>query len=249
MKVAGAIEPCLCVEIGNVDDEGVPFPAPTGITHRPLDGALGMLTVQVDVTKAIVLEQHADVGRRLNDLKRKRHVHDARDTRLKALRLRVQGETVLEVLVPCCQRRRQIRELAAFDNTLAGRDALGGLMVLNIPGGGGEGLPDARKIRLAIGSAGQPVRCSRSRRLSGHPVHREPSNPQQNDYGGDDDRGAYGPTCHLVLVTSRTPPENACARRPCTPEKTARPPNALAPTIRTWASDSAAIQTRPSTVA
>src|SRR4030095_5687072 len=120
---------CVCVEISDVDDEGVPFPAPTGITQRPLDGALGMLTVQVDVTKAIVLEQHADVGRRLDDLKRKRHVHDARDARLKALRLRVQGKAVLEVRVPSGQRLGQVGKLPAFDDALSGGDALGGLMV------------------------------------------------------------------------------------------------------------------------
>src|SRR5262245_61920986 len=41
-------------------------------------------------------------------------------------------------------------------------------MVLNVPRGGVQRLPDAAEIRLAISSAGQRVRgCRRSRRLGG----------------------------------------------------------------------------------
>ena len=107
----------------------------------------------------VVLVEHRDVGRRLHDLKRVGHVGDARDARLVAFRLGVRGAAVRVVLLFLRQRLGRVRNLVALDDSLPGGNAERGGVILDVPGGGVEHLPDAGEVRLAVGG-------SRNRRLS-----------------------------------------------------------------------------------
>src|SRR5262245_12453974 len=100
VKISGAVEPRLVVEVDDVDDERVAFPSPARVAHPPVDVAWRMLRpVGVDRARRMhVLEQHRDAIGCLKDLKWVRHVHDSRDARQIALALRVRARAVLIVL-------------------------------------------------------------------------------------------------------------------------------------------------------
>jgi hypothetical protein len=70
-----------------------------------------------------VLVEDGDLRGRLDDFKRVRHVVDARRPHHVALRFRIVDEPSPAVLLPFRQRQRQIGNLVAFDDALAGRQA------------------------------------------------------------------------------------------------------------------------------
>ena len=72
---------------------------------------------------AAVLESHPDVIGRLENLKRKRHIHDARHPEQISFRIRIGGRTVLEILPLLWERLRPVRKLVALDHALSCRHA------------------------------------------------------------------------------------------------------------------------------
>src|SRR5262249_19334022 len=120
--------------------------------------------VHEDVADSVdVLEEKRDLLGALRNLKRVRHVHDAGDARQPALRVRIGGVPVLEVLLLLGQRLRSIGDLVALDDASPGRHALVADVVLYVPVSSSHGLPDAREIRLAIGRAGHSAGAGRGR--------------------------------------------------------------------------------------
>ena len=85
----------------------------------------------------------------------KGQIRGARDARQVALPERVGHEPVLEVLVALRERRRLIRNGAALDHAHSRRNAFAGRVRFEIPVRGGDDLPDAVQVGLA-------VRCTRA---------------------------------------------------------------------------------------
>ena len=107
----------------------------------------------------VFVQQH-QIFRRLDDLKRKGHVGEPRHARQVALRFRIGGRPVLEVLLLLRGRPGLIGDLVAFDDTLSGGHALLRAVILNVPRGGVRDLPEAGEIGL-------PVRRARNGVLGG----------------------------------------------------------------------------------
>src|SRR5205814_1029475 len=79
-KIPGAIEPRFICEMDDVHNKGVSFPMATRVSQPKIQRSLEMRSsVRIDgPIGAAVLESHPDVIGRLENLKRKRHIHDAR---------------------------------------------------------------------------------------------------------------------------------------------------------------------------
>src|SRR5205085_7740687 len=103
------------------------------------------------------LESDRNVIARLKNLKWEFHVHDARNAWHEALRERIGGLTVLVVFLLFRGRGWLVRNLAALDYASAGRHAVPRAVVLQIVRRSVADLPDALKIRFAVGCAGH--RC------------------------------------------------------------------------------------------
>src|SRR4029450_4028947 len=88
-----------------------------------------------------------DVVRELGDLKRKWHIRDAWHARHIAFRFRIEGRTLFEVLLLLRQGPLLIWNVIALDDTLSRRHAESPGMILNIPRGSVERLPDAFQPR------------------------------------------------------------------------------------------------------
>ena len=117
--------------------------------------------VRVDKPDALrVLERHRHVGRRLEDLKRKRHVHDARHAWQIALRFRIGGRAIGEVLLLPLERPGLVGDLVAFNDSLAGGHAQPRGVVLDLPRRGSEHLPDALQIGPAVGRPWNRAVCA-----------------------------------------------------------------------------------------
>ncbi len=152
VEIARAIEPGLLVEIDDVDDEGVAFPVATRIAHPPVDMTLGMFFVHVRVANRVdVLVKKGHLIPALHDLKRVRHVRDARNAGQVTLGFGVGRLAVLVVLLLLQQRRGRVRDFVALNHTFASGNTKPRAVVLNIPCGGVDDLPDALDVRLAVG--------------------------------------------------------------------------------------------------
>jgi hypothetical protein len=79
----------------------------------------------------------------LNDSKRMRHIRDAGDTREMALDFRVECLAILEVLLLPGERRWLVRDLVPLDHAFPGRYAQPRAVILNVPSGCVEDLPNA----------------------------------------------------------------------------------------------------------
>src|SRR5678816_659497 len=121
MEVAGAIEPGLIVEPGDIDDERVAVPLRHRLTHPRIDrGWPGILQVNVaDGARIFVRDQQ--LTRTLDDLKRIRHVGRPRDAGQIALDLRIARQPLLLVLLLRLQRVGLVRKLVAVDDAHARR--------------------------------------------------------------------------------------------------------------------------------
>ncbi len=113
MEVPGPVEPGLRVETRHINDERIAFPPCDGVSHVDVC-RIGVYRVQVKrALGACELEDHHDIVRALDDLKRVRHVHRARSTRQETIDLRIAVQPVVEVLLLPLRRPRLVRDLVA----------------------------------------------------------------------------------------------------------------------------------------
>ena len=97
VEIAGAVEPRLPVEVGDVHDQRVAVPPANGVAVPEVEAIDVCLSVQVDgaIVVDVLVENHHGL-RRLDDLKRKRQIREARHTGLEALGQRIGGRAVLK---------------------------------------------------------------------------------------------------------------------------------------------------------
>src|SRR2546426_170823 len=157
VKIPSAIEPCLICEIHNIDNEDVALPVSSGISHPKIERPLWMWSsVRVNVSpSAVVLERDPYIIGRLENLERKRHIHNAGNTKQISLRIRIGRRAILEILPLLRKRLGPVRKLVAFDNALAAGHAEPCWMVLDIPCRRVQYLPDALQVWFPVGHAGQ----------------------------------------------------------------------------------------------
>ena len=130
----------------------------------------------------IELVGERDGLRGLSDLKRIGHVGDARHSWQKTVRLgEIGGLAIGEVFLLLCQSRGQVRDLVALHDAQSRGDAQLPRVVLNVPGGRIQGLPDTVEIGLSIGQFAR----SGSRGFSGGRSLRQRGNLHQTQAGRD----------------------------------------------------------------
>ena len=118
-----------------------------------------MRAVHIDVTKTMnILIEDRDLCGRLNNLKRIGHIRDPGHTDHLAIRFRVRGQAVPEILLPLRGGPRLVRNSIANDDALPGGDSQSARMIFNVPHGRVYGLPDALKIRISVGSSRRRIR-------------------------------------------------------------------------------------------
>jgi hypothetical protein len=105
-----------------------------------------------------VFVEDRDLGRRLHDLERVRHVVDPRRADHEAFRLGIRGMPAAIVHLALRERQRQVRNLVALDNALARRNAKLRRVILDIPDCRVDRLPDPLQIGLAVGGSRHAVR-------------------------------------------------------------------------------------------
>ena len=125
VEIPGPIEPGPVVEMDHIDDERVPLPAAARVAHPPVDRPTGMrVPVHVDVANGVqILVEDGDLVGLLNDLKRIRHVGDARHSGKVALGLRIERRALVEVLLLLRERRRLVGDGAPFHHAVPGGHA------------------------------------------------------------------------------------------------------------------------------
>jgi hypothetical protein len=140
----------------------------------------GRLPVEVDQAMNLLpLERNCDVLVGLKNLKRKFHIHNARDSGHKALRKRIGGLTVCEILKFLCRSPRLIGYRATVHDSFASRHPQFRGMILQIVRRPVANLPNSLQIRFAIPCPRQSLR--------GHRQYRE----QDKD---------HGPEKHMYLL-------------------------------------------------
>ncbi len=167
MVVAGAIEPRVLAEVDAVDHQRVAVPAAARITHPPVDVPGGMgIAVHVDLADGVVVfvEDVHLVGL-LHDLERERHERDARHAREITLRFRIERRALRFVLFLLRQRLRFIRQLVSRDHAFARGHAEPGAVILKVPRGGVEDLPDSLDVGVAVSRLWRRIRRHVRRRL------------------------------------------------------------------------------------
>ena len=120
VMIAGAIEPRLIVEAGDGDDERVAFPHADRLPHPRIDRRRAGILQQDVAHRAGVFIRDEDRLVAVQDLERHRHVVRARHAGQVALDLRIAIEPVRLVLFLLLRGLRQIRNLVAFDDAVAG---------------------------------------------------------------------------------------------------------------------------------
>src|SRR5262249_16944341 len=94
-------------------------------------------------------------------LKRKLHIHDARNAGQKAAGQWIELLAIDGVLLLLRRGPRLVRNLAAFDDAPARRHAVLCSVILKVVPGSISRLPDALQIRFAVWSAGQRLSIRR----------------------------------------------------------------------------------------
>ena len=178
MEIPSSVEPGPIVEMDHIDNEGIPLPAAARVPHPPLDWPLRMrIPVHINVANGVlILVQDGDFVGLLNDLKRMRHVRDARNSRKVALGFRIERRAIVEVRLLSGQGRGLIRD-RSFHDTAPGGHTEARTVILEIPGSRVEHLPNALQVRLPIRRARRRV-CRRRRGLPHRGGRRE-----QADHG------------------------------------------------------------------
>ena len=211
MEITRPVEPAQVVEISGIHNQGLPFPMAVGPSHPTVRG--GVFVIHVNGAKAArILKDHHDVLRILNDLKRVRHIHGARDTRQIAFDFRIQVHPIGEVFFLLLERLGLVRNRTAFNDAKPGSNgefraelpewAGSRSMAFDVPICRVHGLPDTVQVWFAILCA----RCSIGGRLSGRRC-RPPGSLPQGRYSGRQDaqchnHGAYKPSSHLIDLPS-----------------------------------------------
>ena len=105
------------------------------------------VAVHVDVAKrVVVLVEDVDLVRLLDDLKRIRHVGDARHAGEQALGVGIERRATRVVLLLLLECPGLIRNVIPFDHASAGRHAESRIVILNIPRGRVQDLPDSLQV-------------------------------------------------------------------------------------------------------
>src|SRR5262245_575228 len=112
MEVSGSIKPRFFVEIDDINYERIAFPVAARIPHPPRQTSFWMgAAVRIDVPRRMrIFVEDRCLRRRLNNLKRKRHVGDAWNTGQKTSRLRVRARTLFIVRFPLGESLWPIRQ-------------------------------------------------------------------------------------------------------------------------------------------
>ena len=127
MEVSRPVEPVLAVEIGDLDNECVPLPSPHRMPHvSVVRRSCGF--IEMDHPRCVgKCVGHLYFVSALDDLKRVRHVHRARNARQVALELGIAVYPMLSVLPLHRRRFRLVRNLAVtFHDANRRRNAGGG---------------------------------------------------------------------------------------------------------------------------
>ena len=156
MKIPGHVEPGAVVVVDDVHDQRVAFPAAARVTHPEVHAGTSGLSVGIDEAEhRRPLEGDRDVLGCLENLKWKLHVHDPGDAGHITTRQRIGRLPVREVLELFRRGRRLVRNLAAFDDSLACGHPIPCGMILKIVGCPVADLPNPLEVRFAVGSARQ----------------------------------------------------------------------------------------------
>src|SRR2546421_1313224 len=116
------------------------------------------VAVHVDeADHAGVLVQDGDLVGLLHDAERIRHVGETRHARQNALVLRIERLAVLEVLLLLRERLGAVGNLVPLDHATACGNTEARAVILQVPGGGVQHLPDALQVGLALARAGWRV--------------------------------------------------------------------------------------------
>ena len=225
VEVAGAIEPALVVEAGDVDDQRLAFPTSDRLTHPRVDRCRSWV-LQIHVTRRPrILVGDEDRLRALEDLKRIRHVVRARHAGQVAFDLGVGGQPVLLVLLFLREGGWRVGNLVAFNNADARRHRTDSAqrkhgrgrhrpiwtrperkgrasdVGLKVPIRFVHGLPDAVQIRMPVGRARRPIR---GRLLTGHRRHRQRNYCGQCRRCTNTDRSPKSESHQLIPLQART---------------------------------------------
>src|SRR2546421_8221577 len=116
------------------------------------------VAVHVDeADHAGVLVQDGDLVGLLHDAERIRHVGETRHARQNALVLRIERLAVLEVLLLLRERLGAVGNLVPLDHATACGNTEARAVILQVPGGGVQHLPDALQVGLPLARAGWRV--------------------------------------------------------------------------------------------
>src|SRR2546427_7769319 len=109
----------------DVHNKCVSLPMATRVSHPKIQRSLEMWSsVRIDgPIGAAVLESHPDVIGRLENLKRKRHIHDARHPQQIPFRIRIGGRPVLEILPLLLEGLPPVKKLLSLDHAPSCRHA------------------------------------------------------------------------------------------------------------------------------
>ena len=226
--IPSPVEPRLLTQSGDVNDQGIAFPASARPTHPRIRRSLWSRIHTDRAGRACELIRHEDVrARALDDLKRKRHVRRARHAGHVALQFRIAGRMPLLVVADVhfhslfkvgflfCQRLRFVRNLPAFDDTLpCGARPIRahdfrmrswlGLMILNIPiRSKNKRLPNPVQVGMTVRHARRSV-CRK--RISGSGLLTRGGYNREPDYDGNgsrDNPGRCGSKAHTHRICPR----------------------------------------------
>nr|ABZ06408.1 hypothetical protein ALOHA_HF4000009L19ctg1g5 [uncultured marine microorganism HF4000_009L19] len=143
-----------------VDDQRIVLPATARVAHPKIDVALGVRTaIHVDGASDMhILVQNQHTVGKLQNLKRIGHIRDAGHPGHIALGFGVCGPAAVKVLLFFRQRPRLIGNLIPLHDASPGGHSQSPRMVLNIPRGRVEDLPNALQVGLAVDRAWRRIR-------------------------------------------------------------------------------------------
>ena len=151
MEVTGPVEPGPIVVVSHIDDQRVPLPVPSRLPHPEAQCFRKLPPIRPDPAKGMAVFVRDDRQfRRLEDLKRVRQVGNAWDTGQVTITQRVSGHPILVIVRLPGRCPRLVRDLQPLHDTLPPRHSLLSIVVLKIPGGRREGLPDTTQVRCAV---------------------------------------------------------------------------------------------------
>ena len=177
MEIPRPVKPGLIVEVRHIDDERITFPMAHRPSHPRICGTLQLAVHTDDTAGAGKFVSHHNIRRRLDDLKRIGHIRGTRNAWQITLHFRIQLHPVLSVFLLFFRCPRLVRNLVALDYTRPAGNAesraesshrsWGRRMILNVPVGRVECLPNTIQVGFAIGGP----RCAIGRSLRQDACH------------------------------------------------------------------------------